>query len=168
MAEDGVSRVVDFGGGERVVAEFVRDLPLAEFCRSQGIRLVSAYFLGPDMEDFEHVVRITRSGDLAAENVPLVPNEGVIQQGQTTLGAFDPILAHPDFEALLKAGARAAVLTRLACMRRLREDGLGFYRTAYPSAGTRPASATMQHMTAAWIERHEAALAEESAVGWLP
>ena len=55
-----------------------------------------------------------RSEDSRSDQVILVLNEGVIRQGQTTEGAFDAIMGHPDFKATLRAGARFVLLKRLS------------------------------------------------------
>ena len=46
MALDRVSRALDLGGGDRVVQEFVRDMPLGSYCADFGIDLLSVYMLG--------------------------------------------------------------------------------------------------------------------------
>ena len=57
----------------------------------------------------------------------LVLNEGVIRHGQTTAGAFDPIIGHPDFAAIVKDGVRPVFMRRLTCLSVLRERGIGPY-----------------------------------------
>ncbi len=170
MAESRVSRVLDLGGGERVIPEFVRDLSLTTYCRDLGITLLSIYMLGPDVEDFRHVTELVRSGDMEAERTLLVMNEGVIRQGQTAVGAFDTILRHPDMQALMEDGAAAIFLKRLSCMPMVRESGRGFYElaTGKPDAkGVRPRP-TMQHMVKAWLEQNEAEHVGAGTAGWLP
>lgn len=127
MVEERVSRVPDLSGGDRVMQEYVRDLELMDFCRDFGIEPIVAVFLGPDMEDFRHAIQLLRSGEFRCDRTIIVLNEGVIRHGQTTSGAFDAILGHPDFEAIVKDGARPVFMRRLTCMATLRERGLGFY-----------------------------------------
>ena len=170
MAESRVSRVLDLGGGERVIPEFVRDLSLTTYCRDLGITLLSIYMLGPDVEDFRHVTELVRSGDMDAERTLLVMNEGVIRQGQTAVGAFDTILRHPDMQVLMEGGASSIFLKRLSCMPLVRESGRGFYDMAEgkPDAkGVKPRP-TMQHMVKAWLEQNEAEHTAAGTVGWLP
>ena len=170
MAESRVSRVLDLGGGERVIPEFVRDLSLTTYCRDLGITLLSIYMLGPDVEDFRHVTELVRSGDMDAERTLLVMNEGVIRQGQTAVGAFDTILRHPDMQVLMENGASSIFLKRLSCMPLVRESGRGFYDMAEgkPDAkGVKPRP-TMQHMVKAWLEQNEAEHTAAGTVGWLP
>ena len=60
----------------------------------------------------------------------LVLNEGVIRHGQTTEGAFLPIMKSQEFDALTDAGVRTSFLRRLSCMSVLRERGVDFYEAA--------------------------------------
>ena len=83
-------------------------------------------FLGPEIEDFRNAMEMLRSDELRCERTVLVLNEGVTRHGQTTAGAFDPIVGHPDFKAVLRDGVRPVFLRRLTCLSVLRERGLGF------------------------------------------
>ena len=100
MVTEGVSRVLDLSGGDRVLQEYVRDLVLREFCQDFGVELMMPIFLGPEIEDFRHAMEMLRSDELRCERTVLVLNEGVTRHGQTTAGAFDPIVGHPDFKAV--------------------------------------------------------------------
>lgn len=170
MAEDRVSRGLDLGGGERVIPEFVRDLSLTSYCTDFGIGLLSVYMLGPDLEDFRHVLELIRSGDMTADRTLLVMNEGVIRQGQTVTGAFDPIIEHPNMLALLNDGAKSVYLKRLTCMSLIRESGLNFYDVAEGNPdrhGARPRP-TLQHMTKTWLQQNEEEHAQAGSLEWLP
>ncbi|MBN9560451.1 MAG: hypothetical protein J0H14_06930 [Alphaproteobacteria bacterium] len=170
MVQDAVSCVLDLSGGDRVLQEYLRDLALIPFCREFGVEPTVAMFLGPEMEDFRHATQLIKSGELRCERTVLVLNEGVIRHGQTTLGAFDAILGHPDFEALVKDGVRPVFMRRLTCLSVLRERGLGFYDVLDGKSdrfGVK-ASPTLYHMTKTWLDtferEHEAAGTKE----WLP
>ena len=170
MAVNRVSRVLDLGGGERVIPEFVRDLSLTTYCRDLGITLLSIYMLGPDTEDFRHVIEQVRSNDMAGERTLLVMNEGVIRQGQSVEGAFDPINNDPEMHGLIKGGAATVFLKRLSCMPAVRETGRGFYDIAEgkpDEKGVRPRP-TMQHMVKAWLGDAEAQHIEAGTAEWLP
>ena len=172
MAMDRVSRALDLGGGDRVVQEFVRDMPLGSYCADFGIDLLSVYMLGPDPEDFRHVIELVRASDMTAERALLVMNEGVIRQGQSVDGVFDPILHSADMKALMRDGARAVYLRRLSCMHLIRERGLGFYEAAYgawdrTSGRPRP-SPTLQHMTKIWLKQTEEQHTTMGTGEWLP
>ena len=170
MIEEGVSRVLDLSGGDRVMQEYVRDLALMDFCRDFGIDPTVAVFLGPDMEDFRHAIQLLRSGEFRCERTMVVLNEGVIRHGQTTSGAFDPILRHPDFEAIVRDGARPVFVRRLTCMAALRERGLGFYDVLAGKADKAGAKAspTLFHMTKTWIETFEREHEKARVAQWLP
>jgi hypothetical protein len=171
MVEEGeVSRVLDLGGGERVIAEFVRDLSLPAYCRENGIRLVAGFYLGPECEDLRHVVEVVRSGDLAGSDVLLTLNEGVVRQGQSTEAAFAPIIDDPDFVALMEAGARAVFMRRLGCLHIVREHGFGFYEIMANERGPdgRRKSPTLIHMTSLWVNELEAQHQSRNVLDWLP
>ncbi len=170
MVEDGVSRALDLSGGDRVMQEFVRDLALNDFCRDYGITPTVALFLGPDIEDFRHATEILRSGEFPSERTMLVLNEGVIRHGQTTEGAFDPIMAMPEFDALGGDGVRTLFLRRLTCMAVLRERGFGFYDavSGKPDSKGAKASPTLAHMTKTWLATFEREITETKLANWLP
>ena len=97
-----------------------------------------------------------------------VLNEGVIRQGQTTEGAFNTIIKHPDFAAALEAGAQYILLRRLSCMHVLRERGIGFYVAAAgrPDRSGAKVPPTVQHMTKVWLGAFERS--SEDIAEWLP
>jgi hypothetical protein len=170
MVEEGVSRVLDLSGGDRVMQEFVRDLAVGDFCRDFGITPTVALFLGPDIEDFRHAVELLRSKEFPSERTILVLNEGVIRHGQTTSGAFQPISELADFRSILTEGVKPVFLRRLTCMSVLRERGLGYYEAAAgmpDKAGVR-ASPTLLHMTKTWLRTFEQEFEEACVLSWLP
>ena len=170
MVVEGVSRVIDLGGGERVMQEFVRVFPLSSYCDDFGVDLLPIFFLGPDIEDLSHVVQIMRTGALRSSRILLVTNEGVIRSGETTEGAFDPIIAHPDFGALIKDGAKSVTLRKLHCLDLLRARRFGFYDAAYgrPDPNGEKAGPALQFMTKIWLEDHEGEHQTAGSAGWLP
>ena len=170
MVEDQVSRVLDLGGGDRVVQEFVRDLSIVSYCKDFGIDYTPMYMLGPDLEDFRHVIELIRSGEMNVQRTILVMNEGVIRQGQSVEGVFDPIAQHPDMKALMREGIRIVYLRRLTCIDLVRASGLSYYDIAAGlpgSNGVRP-KATLQHMTKTWLHDIEAAHIKAGTTEWLP
>lgn len=170
MVVDGVSRVIDLGGGERVMQEFVRVFPLSNYCEDFGVDLLPIFFLGPDLEDLSHVLQILRTGALRSSRTLLVMNEGVIRSGEISEGAFNPLMAHPDFEALIKDGARSVTLRKLHCLDLLRARRFGFYDAAYgrPDPNGEKAGPTLQFMTKIWLEDHEGEHKTVGSAGWLP
>ena len=170
MVEEGTSAALDLGGGDRVVQEYVRDLEVREFCDDHGIRLVEAFFVGPDPEDFRHVSQIVAARDLRASATILVMNEGVIRQGQTTEGVFASLSQQPDFEALVEDGARPVFMRRLTCMTALRERGLGLYDAAdgKPDREGKGASPTLRHMVKTWLRQNEREHEIAGTAIWLP
>jgi len=170
MVVEGVSRVIDLGGGERVMQEFVRVFPLSSYCEDFGVDLLPIFFLGPDIEDLSHVVQIMRTGALRSSRILLVMNEGVIRSGETSEGAFNPMIAHADFRALIKDGAKSVFLRKLHCLDLLRARRFGFYDAAYgrPDPNGEKAGPTLLFMTKIWLEDHEGEHQTEGSAGWLP
>lgn len=170
MVEEGVSRVLDLSGGDRVMQEYVRDLALMEFCRDFGISPTVAVFLGPDLEDFRHATQLLTSGEFKCERTLLVLNEGVIRQGQTTAGAFDAIVTRDEYRALMQGGARPMFMPRLTCMAVLRERGLRFYDVLDRSPGGpgEKISPTLYHMTKTWLANFEREVETAGVAEWLP
>lgn len=171
LVEEQVSRVLDLSGGDRVIQEYVRDLALMDFCRDFGVEVAVAVYLGPDMEDFRHATQLLVSGEFRCERTMLVLNEGVIRQGQTTIGAFDPIVGHSDFQMLLAEGARFAFLRRLTCMSVLKERNLRFYDVlGSKGGGAGPkVSPTLFHMTKSWLDNFEREWTSDfGVIEWLP
>jgi hypothetical protein len=170
MVANGTSAVLDLGGGDRVVQEYVRELAVNDFCRDNGIQLVEAFFLGTDEEDFKHVLQILDSDELKAEATMFVMNEGVIRQGQTTTGVFDRLMAMPEFHTHIDAGVRPVFMRRLSCMNVVRERGLGFYDavSGKPDRNGEPASPTLKHMIKTWLKTVETDHEAAGTLAWLP
>lgn len=168
MTEDRVSRILDLSGGDRVMQELVLDLMLKDFCGDFGIGLTNIVMLGPDVEDFNHAMERVKAEDSRGDRVIFVLNEGVIRQGQTTEGAFNTIIKHPDFVAALEGGAQYILLRRLSCMHVLRERGIGFYDAAAgrPDRSGAKVPPTVQHMTKVWLGAFERS--SEDIAEWLP
>ena len=170
MVRTGVSRVLDLSGGDRVIQEYVRDLALMQFCHDFGVVVTMAVYLGPDMEDFRHATQLLTSNDMKCERTLLLLNEGVIRMGQTTTGAFDAIMEHPDFDELLRGGARFIFIRRLTCMAQLRALNLRFYDILDRSPGSPGAavSPTLHHMTKVWLADYERELGRAGVADWMP
>lgn len=170
MVVDRVSRVLDLGGGDRVLQEVNRDLPIASYCQDFGLNLVWLCMLGPDMEDFRHIMELVRTGSLEPSRMLLVLNEGVIRQGQSVEGVFDPLVRHADMGALIRDGSRMVFLRRLTCMDQVQATGQSYYDIAagLPNAeGVKPRP-TMQHMVKVWLQQFEVEHANIGTLDWLP
>ena len=164
------SLVLDLGGGDRVLAEFGRELALTEFCDSVGVNALALYMIGPDMDDFDHVLAIHRSGQFTPKRSVVVMNENLVRAGKTPAGAFDPIIARPEFVELGNAGAATILMPRLAAMNEVRAAGLSFYDAAEGRRGRsgRPIDPVRQFMVKTWIARMEEEFRDNQVVEWLP
>jgi len=170
MAEDRISRALDISGGDRVMQELLADLSLSAFCGERGFKFLALCMLGSDMEDFNHIRAAVDAGVLHPMHMILIMNEGAIRSGQNPDGAFDAIVDHPDYQALLNSGAVPVYLPRLPCMDALREQRLNFYDVAAnrPGPDGKRPRATMQHMTNKWLGDFEAQHVLRDTAGRLP
>ncbi len=160
MVKEKRSAVVDLGGGDRSLVEYGRDLKLVEFCRRVGIQPVAIYCLGPDAEDLRHVVTLWDGGFFRPERAVLLLNEGVIRQGQTTVGAFERTMSSPDFERIVKEGAVPVLFTRLPVMQPVLAGG-GFYAVQ----GLDPVES---FQCESWCEELEARRVKAGIASWMP
>ena len=153
---DGIARVLDVSGGSREIDEMMTDLDLAEFCDEFGIRLLSLCLLGPDREDFLHLLEAVATSSIRPRNLLVAFNEGMLRGGNAET-VFSAIKASQDFRDLERAGARAMFVHRLPCMTELRDRRDDFYAVA---AGRRVDDrlppATQIHMTRKWLAQNEA------------
>ena len=168
MTSDRVSRVVDVSGGARDIEEVISDLDPSEFCRDNGIDLLTVCMLGPDKEDFRHLVAAVEEGHVNPEDMLVVFNEGVLRGGSPD-GVFLPILENPAYVEMVKAGARSIYMRRLPILDRLRDARANLYEVA---GGKRPDgtnhSATQTHMTRKWLDHIEQQCVATGIAGRLP
>lgn len=170
MATEGASLVLDLGGGDRVLAEYGRDLAIPSFCEKRGFDPLALYFTGPDEDDFNHVLALYRSGHFAAKRVAVVLNAALVRAGLTPLLAFAPIRERPELAEMGKNGVRFLLMPVLPCMEHVRRSGLGFYDAAdnKPGADGKPLDPVRQFMVESWLERVESAFSEAGVAEWLP
>lgn len=170
MAEDRVSRLLDLGGGDRVIQEFVQDLSLVEFTRRFNISLVQAFFLGPDEEDFRHVVSTIDHAQFDPRRTILYLNDGVVRTGQTSHGVFEPLTRHREFMELVRSGIRTVTIPRIICLDEMRGLGLTINDVLRnrPGHSGRRAPPTMQIMVEDWCRRLETAHANNEIAELLP
>jgi hypothetical protein len=155
LLEDGIPRALDSSGGGSEFDEMMADLDIAAFCRDFGISLLSVCMLGPDREDFKHLMEAVTAKSIRPENLLIVFNEATLRGNNPVIG-FGPIAESEDFKSLKKDGTNAMFMHRLPCMTELREAREDFYVVASGKRadGTRPL-ATQVHMTRKWIEQNE-------------
>ena len=170
MVTTGSSLVLDLGGGDRVLAEYGRDLGLVEFCEGAGIKPLALYVCGPDMDDFEHVLTIWKAGYFTTGQSVIVLNEHLVSQGRTPVGAFDAICARPEFEEMMERGMEVVYMPRLPCMKEMRAAGLSFLDAVAnkPGRDGKPLDPVRQFMVATWHKKMLAAFDEVGALEWLP
>lgn len=164
------SLVLDMGGGDRALAEYHYDLQIVEFAESYGLAPLGVYFCGPDMDDFDHVVKVWRAGYFRSKRSVLFMNEHLVRAGKTPAGAFERILERPEVEEMAEAGMTVVLMPRLACMNELREKGLSLFDAAAwkPGVGGRRLDPVRAHMVDTWLKRLEEALEREEVTEWLP
>ena len=113
MAEDRVSRVVDVSGGGSEIEQFLNNLNLPDFCRDMGIGLLSVCMLGPEREDFQHLMSAVSSRHLIPRNMLIVFNEYLIPAGSNAVIEFGSILNSQDYKDMEKAGAKGIFVDHL-------------------------------------------------------
>ncbi len=170
MAESRASLILDLGGGDRVLAEYGRELALPVFCESVGVEPLSIYMIGPDMEDFDHILTIYRAGYFRTERSILVMNESLVRAGKTARGAFDVIVTRPECRELAEEGTKFLFMPRLPCMVEMRDSGLSFYDAAKGKRGCRgkPMDPVRQFMVRSWLDEMERVFEKIGILEWLP
>jgi hypothetical protein len=167
MIREKTSAVVDFGGGDRFMLEFGRDLRLVEFCARRGIEPVAIYVLGPEVEDLRHCLSIYEAGYFRPDRVIVCMNEGVIREGKTVIGAFEETTKDPAFRKMMADGAQPMLLTRLPCMDLVKGGKKNFYEAA-AGAGPDPLDPVEEFMLTDWLEDLEAKRRTLGVGDWLP
>jgi hypothetical protein len=164
------SLILDMGGGDRVLAEYHHDFGIVEFAERCGMEAVGVYFMGPDVDDFEHVLTIWRAGYFRTKRSILIMNEHLVRQGRTPAGAFESIIDRPEFGELERGGMRFVLMPRLPCIPEMREAGLGFFDAAARRRGRdgRPFDLVRAFMVESWLARMEKGFEEAGVLGALP
>ncbi len=164
MTTEKTSAVVDFGGGDRFMLEYGKDLELVEYCELFDIDPVALYVLGPEAEDLKHVLSIYEAGYFRPERTILVMNEGVIREGKTVIGAFEKTTKDPGFQKMLADGAKPMRVTRMACMDLVKDARLNFYE----ATGSGQLDPVEGFMLTKWIKGLEAKRQKLGVADWLP
>ena len=168
MSREKASAVVDFGGGDRFMLEFGRDLHLVEFCERRGIEPVALYVLGPEVEDLRHCLSIYEAGYFRPKRTIVAMNEGVIRDGKTVLGAFAETMVEPQFTRMIReADAKPMLMTKLPCMDLVKSRKLDFYEASV-GGGADPLDPVEEFMVWKWLEDLEAKRQKLGISGWLP
>lgn len=174
MVETKRSAVVDFGGGDRSLLDFDRDMDLVKFCKRRGIDPVALFVLGPDNEDLQHCLKIYEAGFFRPKKMVVALNEGVVKEGKTVAGAFKATMEDPAFKAMCaESDAKVFLVNRLACMgefidRRVKKgQPLSFYDAAYGKAA-KPLDPVQEFMTEEWLEDLEDERRKLGVSEWLP
>lgn len=162
------SVVIDLGGGDRVLQEYGQDFGLVEFCESQGMQPLGLFFCGPEMDDFEHILRIWRAGYFRSSRSVLVFNEHLVPSGRTPAGAFDDIRARPELTELVEGGMRPMRVGRLPCMPQVRASGLTLLEAAGSGRDGKVLDPVRQFMVKQWITKVQGEFERIGAAEWLP
>jgi hypothetical protein len=166
----GASLVADFGGGDRVMLEYGRELALVELCGSVGMEPLALYVTGPEMDDFEHVLSIWRSEVFRPKRSLLFMNEHLVPHGRTPAGAFTAITSRPELREMMRDGLKIVLMPRLPCMAQMRDAELSLLEAMAGKPGNKgiPLDPVRQFMVRHWLKRLEAAFAEANVLDWLP
>ena len=164
------SVVLDMGGGDTAIQDLVRDVEIVEFAEMNGYHPVGAFFCGADMDDFDHILSIWRSGYFRPKRSILVFNDFLVQAGRPVETAFQHIQARPEMAEMTSQGMEIMNLPRLPCMEDVRRKGLSFLEatTRKPGLDGLPLNPLRQHMVKQWLDRINANLASIGATEWMP
>ena len=138
---------------------------MVAFCKKRGIEPLAVYYLGPDAEDMSHVSTIWRQGFFRPERCLLVLNEGIIRNGKSVVGAFERTTKSPEFEEIVKEGAKPILVNRLPVMDQVKATGKGFYAAASGEAQLDPVE---EFMVETWVEDLMAKRDRIGVSSWLP
>ena len=165
----GRSLMVDISGGDRAMQEYGRDLGVVELCQTHGFEPTGFFSCGPEMDDFDHILAIWQAGYFRPRRSILVFNEHLILQGRTPVGAFDPIVARPEFKELVAAGMNPIFLPRLPCMGEMRRAGLSLLDAATGGLGRdgRPFDPVRQFMVRQFMTKVLGECGRIGALGWM-
>lgn len=170
MVDEGRSCGLDMGGGQDdTLDDYGRDLDLIGFCDRFGVLPVAAYLLGPDMDDFDHALKVRRLGSFAPKQELIVMNEGALRRGEDPEGAFGRIKTHPDFIQWVKDGARPIYMTNLACLAQIRELGLTISQAErnMPNAAGKKIGQAKAFMVEDWRRKIRREIADVGAQDWV-
>jgi len=159
------SVVLDLGGGDRVLPEYVRDLDLVGFCNHAGAFPLALYFIGPDADDLEHAWKIFTAEVFRPERTVIVLNEYLVKAGQTPATAFAKTVKNGQLMEMAQEGARMIYMPRLPCMGRVRELGLPLNAAA---EGSKELGPTAAFMVRRWLHRLEDECERAGIDDWLP
>lgn len=174
MVETRRSAVVDFGGGDRSLLDFDRDMDLVKFCKRRKIEPVALFVLGPDNEDLQHALKIYAAGFFRPKRTIIALNAGVVREGKTVAGAFNSTMNDAAFKTMCgESDAKVFLVNPLTCMgefidRRVNKgEPLSFYDAAAGTAA-KPLEAVQEFMTEQWLEDLEAERKDLGVSEWLP
>jgi hypothetical protein len=111
----GNTLILDCGGGDQIGKFWVRDLDLAPFLESHGVRPVVIHMLGADEDDLAYMRDLETVSKFQPRDTVIVLNEGVIH-GRSPAAAFGSIADNAIFRSVIDRGARVLRLPRLGCM----------------------------------------------------
>ena len=163
------SLIVDISGGDRAMQEYGRDLGVVELCEAHGFDPIGFFSCGPEMDDFDHILAIWQAGYFRPRRSILVFNEHLILQGRTPIGAFDAIMARPEFNELVAGGMNPIFLPRLPCMGEMRRAGLSLLdaATGGPGRDGRPFDPVRQFMVRQLMSKVLGEYSRIGALGWM-
>lgn len=169
MVSRRASLILDLGGGDRIIAEHSQELNLPDFCEGVGADPLAIYMVGPERDDFEHVLNIIRAGYFRSPHSLMVLNQSLVRAGKNAASAFDWLYKHPGYTEVSKA-VKSIEMPRLGCMDVLRAEGLTFYEGLQnkPGKSGRPMDAARQFMIGVWMNKLEQQMVAANITDWLP
>jgi len=86
--------VLDVGGGETPLARLVVEVPIATALEGEGVRVVVAHVIGPEVADLDYLDRFEQNDLFAPEATLIVMNSGLVMSGRSVDYAFQSVNRH--------------------------------------------------------------------------
>ena len=156
------------GGGHTALHQVIEETPLAEMMEENGVSLVVAYVLGPDIADIDYLDALMNDSKFQPKRSVIVLNEGLAPLGHDPLKAFAATVEHAVVREALAQGGHLARMPALKPMGHIARSGAP-YRELLATARTgRDISMFDMHRIRRWYEAEFPDFLRSFPEGWLP
>ncbi len=162
--------VLDVGGGETPLARLVVEVPIATALEGEGVRVVVAHVIGPEVADLDYLDRFEQNDLFAPEATLIVMNSGLVVSGRSVDYAFQSVNRHKTIGRSIGKGARIVVMPSLACLAEVTDRRLLFEEAMDGKVGAdgRSVSILDRHRVRKWWTVEFPAMMQKIPGEWLP
>lgn len=166
--EDRVTVLLDLGGGDLTLKRHAAELDLVSFAKANGIDVVAAHLIGPDLDDLSYLQSVEEEKTFAPERTLLVLNEGLVSGARSERIAFEPVVNHRIFRDVEARGAKVVRMPRLGCLHEVELRRVLFADAAAGKTGRDlpPLNPVNRQRVTMWLREMAAAFAPVE--DWLP